>query len=971
MAYFMDQYGNSYPDQAQLDEEERRRREQEAERQRLAQLAQSGQVFEPGIQPSGAETFPIAPQAEIEVKPLSDTVAEKQETTTYADGSQTQRITREIPGQAQEPQPEPAQIQVAGPIAPPPGGGFQPPPPVITPQTQPAVGGDSYADRIAREESGGNPNIGLHAPGKSTAYGMYGITDRAWKGAQEANPALRGIRKEDATPEQMRQGFDTVTQNNARYLRNYGVPVNDNTLAAAHFIGARGLRDYLRDGSISEGAARVNGGYERTRQVIESRLSGGSGPASAAVMQAPPAADTPPPRGATADIQRPSLATPGIQSDQAAQAQPVSPYSLAQGPAGEPGLRVPGQPAGQTAQSSADAIQRYQDLQNDPIGLFALREDATLPEFIRKRAGDRVANLLQEQQKTAQATEAAKQMLESGDSRGIARVMAPGGKDEFRSIMRSMFLRMMGANKAADEELSKIGYGNSAEIGINAKGQRAQIEKDAAGRVIGGITQDGQQLSATEAIAYSGSSKDKGIAGQTRVRDSKGTEWTQVPTKQGMEFYDNAGNRGVPDGKTVPISVGGDVELQGQLRRQQLDLKLQYAPLEKVADIIAEDEAKNGPLDPAIKQSIIDRARGTGGAATQAARPSAAPAPAPAQAAPAPQAGPVAPPAQAPGAVVPVVPGAVPGQAAPAPAQAAPAPGAVAPVRPGALPPAAAPAAAPQGQYPGQRARESETSQREREAFVAKEGTKDQIGVSASDGATVANIRRQQMDIIKSNPSIINILNGQGTQYDRARRIIINAVTGSYSSEDKQRMADDLNQLVGKLDTGQLGALQEFVNMNTVVNAKTLRANSGPGAVSEAEQRANKEANIGNVDRIEAYAALAGLHRSQFTGDLNASKQAFLASRPDIQTTTQWNSEWQRRESELMRQYQSIAKGRFEIMGKAPAANASPQEMAAYRDRVFRAFEVYPAPTFNPNSNRWDYGTPNARRRAMDAALGR
>jgi hypothetical protein len=1034
MAYLTDAYGNYYPDQAAIDEEERRRLQEEAERQRLAQLAQSGQVFEPGLQPSGAETFPIEPQTvepqAVEPKAPGDTVAEKQETTTYADGSQTQRITREIPGQAQEPQPPRAEPVVAGPIVPVSDRrGFQPPPPVVTPQMQPVPAGSDYNARVAQMESGGNPNIGFHDPRKSSAYGKYGITDRAWQSIQQSNPALRGIDKTQATPEQMEMAMNTLTQNNGRALQQFGVPVNPNTLAAAHFIGARGLANYLRDGSISEKAAKVNGGYDKTRQIIEARLAGQGGVAPTASRARSIAEGMAPVRpgdvGSYRDPNPAAVITPGTgefpvanvditgQAPNQSQPQPIQTRPAVNPETGEiyqeivpeneriplnqpfrvtvplsggqpPAAAVaPGeQPAGFTGQglqqpplrppvatgSSAEAIQRYQDLQNDPIGLFALREDSTVPEFIRKRAGDRVADLLQQQKRTGEATQAVQNMVASGDTAGMARVMASGGKDEFKVLMRSMFLRMMGANKAADEELSKIGYGNSAEIGINAKGQRASIERDAAGRVIGGTTEDGTALTAAQAIGYSGSSKDKGVAGQTRVRDSKGTEWTQVPTKQGMEFYDNAGRRGVPEGKTVPISVGGDVELQGQLRRQQLDLKLQYAPLEKVGDIIAEDEAKNGPLDPAVKQEIISRARGTGQATTQAARPGQAPAPAQAAPAPAaaPQAGPVAPPAQAPGAVAPVVPGAIPGQAAPAPAQAAPA---AAPQAGGAVAPTALPPAG--GQYPGQRARESERTAKEQEAFVAKDGTKDQIGVSATDGATVANVRRQQMDIIRNNPSIINILNGQGTQYDRARRIMINAVTGSYSSEEKQRMADDLNQLVGKLDPGQLGALQEFVNMNTVVNAKTLRANSGPGAVSEAEQRANKEANIGNVDRIEAYAALAGLHRSQFTGDLNASKQAFLASRSDIKTTAQWNTEWQKREAELMRQYQSIAKGRFEIMGKAPAATASAQEMAAYRDRVFRAFEVYPAPTFNPSTNRWDYGTPNARRRAMDAALGR
>jgi hypothetical protein len=226
------------------------------------------------------------------------------------------------------------------------------------------------------------------------------------------------------------------------------------------------------------------------------------------------------------------------------------------------------------------------------------------------------------------------------------------------------------------------------------------------------------------------------------------------------------------------------------------------------------------------------------------------------------------------------------------------------------------------------------------------------------------------LDIVKRNPSVVNILNGQGTQYDQARRIMINAVSGAYGSEEKKQLADDLGQVMNKLTESEQGALQEFVNLNTIVNAKTLRANAGPGAVSDAEQRANKEANVGNVDRIPAYAAMAGLHRSQFNGDLAASKQAFLQANPQIKTTSEFNSAWQKQEAVRLKEYQGIAKARFDVMGKAPATSAGPEAVKAYRDRVFRAFEAYPAPQYDAATNKWNYQTANARRAAMASVLG-
>jgi hypothetical protein len=50
-------------------------------------------------------------------------------------------------------------------------------------------------------------------------------------------------------------------------------------------------------------------------------------------------------------------------------------------------------------------------------------------------------------------------------------------------------------------------------------------------------------------------------AGATRIRDSKGTEWSVVPTPQGSTFYNNKGEQGVPEGRTVPIAVGSDLEI--------------------------------------------------------------------------------------------------------------------------------------------------------------------------------------------------------------------------------------------------------------------------------------------------------------------------------------------------------------------------------------------------------------------------
>lgn len=110
---------------------------------------------------------------------------------------------------------------------------------------------------------------------------------------------------------------------------------------------------------------------------------------------------------------------------------------------------------------------------------------------------------------------------------------------------------------------------------------------------------------------------DRGVATSTRVRDAAGVEWSQVPTKTGMLFYDNAGNAGIPTGKTVPITVSGDVGLQKQLAETKAGVTLRYAgaisATKAGADAIGKFNAENGTnigfvtYAPGAEPVLVDR----------------------------------------------------------------------------------------------------------------------------------------------------------------------------------------------------------------------------------------------------------------------------------------------------------------------------------------------------------------------------
>jgi hypothetical protein len=836
---------------------------------------------------------------------LGSEVTNKQEVTTYADGSQTITTKREVPGK----QP------------------LQPVAPVMQDQ-------EGYNQRIAQQESGNRPDIGYHNQQLSSAYGPYGITQGAYEDARRANPALPADIRQ-ATPEQMTAAQNAVTQNNARYLQSYGVPVNQNTLQAAHFLGAKGLSEFLKTGYISPAAARANGGEENVRRIVQQRLGGQAAPASGAVRQQLVQGEQ------------------GGMPTQKPRLEPVSPEAVAQPApqAAQPKMEPNsfdefGTPVFSQAQADLDKnLKSFEAIQNDPKALMNFEG----PEWMQSNAKARAADILANERENQKAQE----KLSTATPTDLARYLqgkTKSGEDyNLATRVRAMLFSAAGQKELAMREWNKLDTVGTDKYVQGPDGKPYLVRQRADGEIMGGFNAEtGKALNAEELVkvgaGVTGAAK-LNIVGGTYVNDKTG-EVGRVITdeKTGVSYIQTDTGRKPMTGFR-PQGQAGTMDMQRaqQIQKQNIDLagdwaklqmKVQGAAPEAANKFLGEFNAKHGTnFGLASVSGSAPQIDMTTGQMIQAAPTAGAP--------------------QAPTAV-----------AAPAAAVTAPAgqkPGAVTAVSPADL-------EAQREREKKEREAGLEVQTTEQKEFVKE--TKPAVGQTAGDGQAVANARRQQLDIIKRNPSIVNIMNGQGTQYDQARRIMINAVSGAYGAEERQQLANDLSQVMNKLTESEQGALQEFVNLNTVVNAKTLRANAGPGAVSNAEQQANKDANIGNVDRIPAYAALAGLHRSQFTGDLAASKQAFLADNPQIKTTAEFNSAWQKQEALRLKEYQAIAKARFDIMGRAPETNASPEAIKAYRDRVFRAFEAYPAPQFDPATGKWNYQTANARRAAMAAVLG-
>ncbi len=772
----------------------------------------------------------------------------------------------------------------------------------------------------AQMESGNNPNIGYHDRTKGSAYGTYGLTSAAYQDVQRANPQFAGRDITSLTPEEQTQAYRTYTGLNANALQRFGVEPTEANQRLAHFLGAKGAAEYLTNGTVSPAAAAANGGEDNVRRIAQARLGGGAAPASGAAR---------------------SNLVVGEQGG-----MPTAPVAPTEGAFTGQGLKAP-TTAGPTATpglpSSEQFITRYQDTQTDPAGLMKLATDDTAPDWIKERARNRAADLITEQRDTMKAKEA----LAAATPNDLARYLqgkTKAGEDyNLTTRIRAMLFSASGNNDLAAREWNKLDNTGTDKYVQGADGQSYLLRTRANGEVMGGFNaKTGAALTPEEMVNVSaGVQTQKGVhqAADTYADPTgklKGNFVLETRPGQAPVFKEVGTGRvaTAAEGAVLrKIGVTGTLEDQLARQRQKLMTDLQFVEPTKRMEFAARFDAEHGTNFAGELKNQMPGSFGGQPAPTTTVAPSVA----------ASGGGPVAPTGAIPTGPI------APGMAIPKPT-------------------GATPAQIKQAETLGTEAGKagiavSETEQKE---FV--KDMKPAIGTAASDGQMIGSARRQQLDLIKSNPSILNIMNGDGTRFDQARNIITRIATGAYSDENKEALYKDVKAT--GLSQGEQGALIDFANLNTGINSKTLKANSGAGSISNAEQQANKDANIGNVDRIPAYAAMSGLHRSQFAGDLAASKQAFLDTHPDIKTTSQFNSAWAKEEANLLKGYQGIAKARFDVMGRAPEVGASKEAIAAYKDRVFRAFEAYPAPRWDAATGKWDYQTANAKRAAMRQILG-
>lgn len=359
----------------------------------------------------------------------------------------------------------------------------------------------AYNQQTASRESGGQ-NLGLHAPGVSTAQGIYGITQPAFKDIQKADPYFQGKQLGQLTPDEQGRANLVYKSVLGKQLQANGVEPTNANLQAAHFLGAKGLSNFLTTGAISPAAAQANGGEDKVRSI------------TTAILQ-------------------------GDKNVKASGAALMDIHQIANG---------------------------MNDIGNDPKRLTAIAYDDNQPEAARRIATATLANQIQHSAKMDQVQAPVENALAEGNWNAIQKMMNREQSQGEGSYIKAYLLNRLGFESAAKQEMEKLNptlTTSSMSVGGQNFAIRTDTSgniRDAFDER--GIRQSPEMIAKLQANVMSNAQANP--ASSQRVRDSQGTEWSMVPTTAGMKFYRNDGTQGVPTGKTTPIAVGSDIDLHRQ-----------------------------------------------------------------------------------------------------------------------------------------------------------------------------------------------------------------------------------------------------------------------------------------------------------------------------------------------------------------------------------------------------------------------
>jgi hypothetical protein len=225
----------------------------------------------------------------------------------------------------------------------------------------------------------------------------------------------------------------------------------------------------------------------------------------------------------------------------------------------------------------------------------------------------------------------------------------------------------------------------------------------------------------------------------------------------------------------------------------------------------------------------------------------------------------------------------------------------------------------------------------------------------AANGDIIVENRKKQYDILNridpgTNKGMAEIISGlytaanedPGNQKLTIVRDILTGKVGKNEDEVSQRIAQ-LN-----ISPAAKSALQEYNALNAQIAGRTLRETAGPGAVSDAEQAANRARNV-DITKAPMLGAYNMMGQSQFSGDIQRYK-ADLAATTDAPNATTFDRDFRKTQTELVKAYREVTEARLDWINK----NGGATNPAAIRD----GYKKYPVPEYDVSTGNWRYLKP-------------
>ena len=375
--------------------------------------------------------------------------------------------------------------------------------PVAQPQPapQPKLNFDrnAYNSSIAQQESGNRPDIGFHDKTKSSAFGTFGITAPAYADARRRDPSLpEDITK--ATPEQQTAAQNIITDNNARFLQQRGVEATPGVLSSAHVLGANGLHKFLTQKDeqgrpyLSPQAQAANGGYDKLAAIVNGRLNGQAVPSSGATQRNPQAFPQEGVAVATGQgVQGTQSMGPGPITPEQAQAesqqfaQGLQQYAQTQAPNSYDEFGTPVYSA--AAAQLQNHVDRFNSASGDADAMMAFGSDKTAPDWMRKRARESVADLVNQERNQGKAQEA---MANLGPN-DMAKVLTRPGSKEGNTVgdwLQYLLFKHVGLNDLANAKGEELGIGHKWQTAYiqdaNGKDVPVEVQTSMSGKLLKG-----------------------------------------------------------------------------------------------------------------------------------------------------------------------------------------------------------------------------------------------------------------------------------------------------------------------------------------------------------------------------------------------------------------------------------------------------------------------------------------------------